>query len=736
MDSIGKIGLIMPEIIDPLDYELIQGVHQQAEMVGLDVICFTGIFNSYIEHQQDNYIHALENIYTLICKVKLDGILFAAEYFRNKPLINKIFDYLLQTGVPCLSLGNEQSIIPFMQVEQRKSMYEITRHLICVHGCRRIYCITGTPHMTHSEERLAGFNDAMQEAGLKVRKSDIFYGYFWTIVPEQIADSIASGELEMPDGIVCASDVMAGALIDRLREHGVQVPEDILVTGYDGGVAAFINSITTVTGRDRQFGADAVCRLYEMIFHKPCQTSDLKQHIVVGKSCGCINHTTAQNVNSYMYDTHLREQIMYEIEKKNFMATNVIGSMSNVQSIEDWMHNASQITHVLFGWKWLDVCLCEDWRMDFENPELYRQLGYSDNMHLVLSRRRNESDTERQLFPTQQIIPALAVTHSPKLIVLTSLHYEGQILGYISSAYQKVSDIHMDISYINWCDALANGLNILQKKQYREYIHQKMELLSVRDPLTGLYNRRGLEEQFPDFLHICRNNHKTPILLLLTYVGKISSEYDITILSDSLKKVLDTQAVLARIHEEIFAVLIPCQDSIESIKNDIQFRIEENLNTLLVNGIRPPQIIPYVKRLKCEKIDEIEEEIEQAIQAANQHIYALEKQYVDYKNQLRILRREMQTAPQNEWSIDEITKKIGISRSHLKRLYKEMFQISIIDDLIEARIEKAKQFLAHTHMRVTEIAMECGYKSETHFMRQFKDKIGITPTQYRKQFTK
>ena len=58
-----------------------------------------------------------------------------------------------------------------------------------------------------------------------------------------------------------------------------------------------------------------------------------------------------------------------------------------------------------------------------------------------------------------------------------------------------------------------------------------------------------------------------------------------------------------------------------------------------------------------------------------------------------------------------------------------------MDDVITARISKAKSLLLHTDLRIHEIALQCGYQNESHFMRQFKVKCGVTAMQYRKQNT-
>ena len=63
----------------------------------------------------------------------------------------------------------------------------------------------------------------------------------------------------------------------------------------------------------------------------------------------------------------------------------------------------------------------------------------------------------------------------------------------------------------------------------------------------------------------------------------------------------------------------------------------------------------------------------------------------------------------------------------------------IIDDIMpyvkSNHGDKAKKLLQYTDLRIQEIAVQCGYQNVSHFMRQFKDKCGITAMQYRKQST-
>ena len=105
MYSIGKIGVLMPEIADPLDYELLRGIQSEAFSLGYDVIVYCSIFNSQEEYQQDTYTRGLENIFSLVRQHRLDGIIYAAERFHNQSLNLRIQQMLTERGTPCLVLA-------------------------------------------------------------------------------------------------------------------------------------------------------------------------------------------------------------------------------------------------------------------------------------------------------------------------------------------------------------------------------------------------------------------------------------------------------------------------------------------------------------------------------------------------------------------------------------------------------------------------------------------------------
>ena len=730
MNSIGKIGIIMPEITDPLDYELLDGIYGQAEKLGYDVIVFTGVLNSMSDEKRDYYTEGFENIYSLICKSSLDGLIFAADRFRNEGLIHRIFDYIAQTNIPVLALEYKHDMIPYINAEQHNGAYAMTKHLIEEHGCRKLYCIAGFPDHEPSKERLQGFIDAMNDFGLDVSDNNIFYGYYWRDIPEQIARDIAAGKIECPDGVVCLSDSMAIYFGSELSRNGIEVPDKVKITGYDGMWYSAMHTpiITTVCGRDRQFGETAVCRLYEIMNGKNCEAVGNTQTIRYGTSCGC-SYGTAAARSGFLDSLHKKvsKLLFRRFEKKSFLGADFISKMSDAENLSALMDTVDNVGHILNGWKWLDIALCEDWQSNLDNPRNFRQHSFSDRMYLALSKRYGENDKSGYYYSTSEILPAFGKPHEPMITVLTSLHCKGQIFGYIAMAFDSHDDIELDDYFVNWTDAVSSGLHSLRKRLYINYIHQQMESFSTKDAVTGMLNKRGFTEILFDTLNELQKNNTEYRLLLISWLDDTSAYDNAVIISNALKKTAANK-LCGRLGENIFSVLMRFENNTEQFITELK----NEMSALLGNSALIPELFTGEYEISGRLPSEIEQSVDDDCSRFSEiRSIELSKNYT-YRKQIYSLRREIMTQPQLDWNIPDISRKLGISKTHLQRLYKELFSTGIKDDVILSRMNRAMQLLARTDLRVQEIAEQCGYNNENHFMRQFKEKNGMTALQYRK----
>ena len=107
------------------------------------------------------------------------------------------------------------------------------------------------------------------------------------------------------------------------------------------------------------------------------------------------------------------------------------------------------------------------------------------------------------------------------------------------------------------------------------------------------------------------------------------------------------------------------------------------------------------------------------------------KKKAPHLKELGDLRRKLETSPEDYPNIDAICSSVNMSRSSLQKNYRECFGLSIYDELIHFRIEKAKRLLSDTSFSITEISVMCGYSSDSYFMKQFKKLTGFTPSEYR-----
>lgn len=95
------------------------------------------------------------------------------------------------------------------------------------------------------------------------------------------------------------------------------------------------------------------------------------------------------------------------------------------------------------------------------------------------------------------------------------------------------------------------------------------------------------------------------------------------------------------------------------------------------------------------------------------------------------LRSQLYNDPSANWSGDDMAKSLCLSLSYFQHLYKDFFNCSCQQDIILARLEKARFYLSNSDMPIGKLALFCGYNNEIHFMRQFKKHEGITPSMYR-----
>ena len=81
----------------------------------------------------------------------------------------------------------------------------------------------------------------------------------------------------------------------------------------------------------------------------------------------------------------------------------------------------------------------------------------------------------------------------------------------------------------------------------------------------------------------------------------------------------------------------------------------------------------------------------------------------------------------------ELAEKCNISEVYFRKIFTENYKTTPKQFIMDIRINKAKQLLSDGLIKVGAVAEQCGFSNQYHFCRLFKEKTGITPTEYMKQ---
>ena len=109
-----------------------------------------------------------------------------------------------------------------------------------------------------------------------------------------------------------------------------------------------------------------------------------------------------------------------------------------------------------------------------------------------------------------------------------------------------------------------------------------------------------------------------------------------------------------------------------------------------------------------------------------------EKLSTSLVSSLRWLRENTFLSLDKKHTVSSLANKVGLSESRFFSVYKSLFGISPMEDIINAKIDLAKNLLLSSEQKISLIAKSLGYSDVTHFIRQFKAKTGVSPSIFRK----
>lgn len=247
------IGLVVPDISNPYYPDVVRGAEDAALVAGYRIVlCNTdrdaAKANAYLD--------------TLV-KTRADGIIVAGGG-TDQALSPDLFQ---PYGTKVVVVGRHDLPYPSVQIDNVAAAREATSHLASL-GHRSVAFIAG-PLLSHTvQDRLAGFRAGLEAYGRTAQQRLVKEGDFQEASGYEAASTLleqrASGH-DRPTAIVAANDRMAVGAMAALADHGLRVPDDVSLVGFDDvSIASYVRpALTTVAIPSYQIGHAAVRMLVE-----------------------------------------------------------------------------------------------------------------------------------------------------------------------------------------------------------------------------------------------------------------------------------------------------------------------------------------------------------------------------------------------------------------------------------------------------------------------------------------
>ena len=238
------IGVILPDNANPYFAEVVRGIEDTSFSNGYSVM----LCNS------DNDLEK-EHLYTnVLIEKQVDGIIFVAAGLSEENINN-----LQKRGVPSVLVDRQ---VPGVEIDSvfadnQAGGFLAVNHLVAL-GHTAIACITGPRGVRSSSERIAGYRQALEAAGIHPDPGWVVEGDF------QVQSGYAGAEQLLkldntPSAIFACNDLMAIGAYRFAREKQLRIPQDISIIGFDDiRLAEFTNPpLTTIRQSKAKMGAQA-----------------------------------------------------------------------------------------------------------------------------------------------------------------------------------------------------------------------------------------------------------------------------------------------------------------------------------------------------------------------------------------------------------------------------------------------------------------------------------------------
>lgn len=503
-------------------------------------------------------------------RFELAAIFVFAEMIKTQEILDRLRDIGKKKNIPVVFLERQSDGVINAVLNFADGFEKMVRHVLDVHKCRKVKFFAGSPDNPFSIERENIFRRLMLAHRLRVDKDDILYGLFWdAAAARELNDKLDEG-MELPEAFICANDSMAVGVCDALRSRGIRVPDDVVVTGFDGvWHGRWHSPVISTAAPDYSSLCEYILDIIEgkeswvngKTVRRPVNYIEAP-----GTSCGC------DDSNPHKYEDIVNTLADYNQDYFRHML-----EMGRFVTRTLSMNDIDQASHFLDTYLWL-------WKDQYYFVGLTK--GFDENcVHsLINGRDSNFSFREKYYnmkYPLPNIDKIVARGSGINILLFKQLQTLNDQYGYVCSGYDSLS-IRRQQRFEEFGLYVSAMVSSVFDKTKLVEANRAISRLNERDYLTNLYNRRGFFAHIDEMLKDPMNRGRIFSLFSidmdgLKYIndhfGHQEGDNAIIILSKALLAYAGDRGICARYGGDEFAMAIVGDYNIAEDYMEIRARI-------------------------------------------------------------------------------------------------------------------------------------------------------------------
>lgn len=261
------IGVMVPRLQDYVLATIYEGIDEAASEHGY----FTVVSNS-LDDAAAHRTKAEE-----LLDRRADGLVLGDALFEDPYL-----DELTDRGVPFTLVSRRSPGHPSVTCDDHTGGRMVAEHLVAT-GRRTFGLIAGDPRASTSIDRSAGFLETLAEHGITVDPALVVPGGFDAPAGSRAAATLLERG-PLPDAVFAVNDFSALGALGTFRRHGVRVPDDMALVGFNDTPLAESVDLTTVRSPMHRMGREGFELLMDLLDGREVESRRLPPELVVRSS--------------------------------------------------------------------------------------------------------------------------------------------------------------------------------------------------------------------------------------------------------------------------------------------------------------------------------------------------------------------------------------------------------------------------------------------------------------------